>query len=73
MDIQEKMFVRVNSIFVAVILSRFHNPFILKQIVPKYVYNDMKIGGHNVSKSCICQFPYAIPVYFQIVAGSKIS
>jgi len=41
------MFVRVNLIFVAVLLSRFRNPFILKQIETKYVYLEIGPGKHD--------------------------
>jgi len=36
-DIKVNMFVRVNPIFVAVLLSKNNNPFILKPIETKYV------------------------------------
>lgn len=64
MDIKGNMFVRVNSIFVVVLLSRFDNPLILKQIEPKYVYKFMKIGRHDVSISCILSISLHNPGLF---------
>jgi len=42
MIIRENMFLREISIFVTVLLSRFRNPFILKQKETKYVYKSWR-------------------------------